>query len=376
LFDRFGWSGEPAITLEQAGERLNISRERVRQLQERVSSRLRVIPFPVFMPGLDEALCALSEASPIAVDRASALLQEKGISAVNFHPESVIACALACGRRPPIQLQTVKKKTIVIAAEIRSADLILRTAYHHAHTSGASNIGHVVAEIMTDKETEVDESCGETCAASVFRNTVSRRRLVLPPPAKPRSRSAEKPHSQMLSVISPIKLGAIREGLRREYRYNYSRGTNTWLPLVPPRSVIGDYYKSHSEFILENGDLVKAAQPLDYRVELSRNEAILVDVLRSSPACVLDKASFATECTRRSMNINTFNAYLTYSCVIQHLGTDVWSLRGVQVILSQSKRCALQTLSDQERGGCSIMAGHPMGSFGLQPGSQQRDTQS
>ena len=31
------------------------------------------------------------------------------------------------------------------------------------------------------------------------------------------------------------------------------------------------------------------------------------------------------------MNVNTFNIYLTYSPVILHLGTDVWSLRGVRV---------------------------------------------
>jgi hypothetical protein len=60
-------------------------------------------------------------------------------------------------------------------------------------------------------------------------------------------------------------------------------------------------------------------------------DSILVDVLRSSPACLLDRTSFWTECDRRSMNSNTFSLYLTYSPVIVHLGTDIWSLRGVRV---------------------------------------------
>jgi hypothetical protein len=136
---------------------------------------------------------------------------------------------------------------------------------------------------------------------------------------------------KMLSVAEPIELGLIREGLRRENRYRPYRGVVTWSLLVPPRSILRAYYEAHPEFILEDGDRVKAAEPLHYRGELAINEAILVDVLRSSPACVLDRANFAAECLRRSMNVNTFSVYLTYSPVILHLGLDIWSLRGVRV---------------------------------------------
>src|SRR5262249_18334030 len=90
LVDRFGLGGKPSIPLEEAGERLNITRERVRQLQEKVSNRLGAISFPVFMPALEVALCTLADASPLGVDAAGALLKQRGISAVEFHPECVI----------------------------------------------------------------------------------------------------------------------------------------------------------------------------------------------------------------------------------------------------------------------------------------------
>jgi hypothetical protein len=105
----------------------------------------------------------------------------------------------------------------------------------------------------------------------------------------------------------------------------------TWSLLVPPRSVLRAYYETHPEFTIDNNEMVKPIEPLDYRVELALTDSILVDVLRSSPACVLDRTSLATECLRRSMNANTFSLYLSYSPVILHLGTDVWSLRGVRV---------------------------------------------
>ena len=56
MMDRFGWNGIPAITLEEAGSRLGITRERLRQLQERVTSRLKEISFAAYMPALDDAL--------------------------------------------------------------------------------------------------------------------------------------------------------------------------------------------------------------------------------------------------------------------------------------------------------------------------------
>ena len=136
---------------------------------------------------------------------------------------------------------------------------------------------------------------------------------------------------KMLSVAAPIELAFLREGVRREFRYRKYRGLRTWPLIVPPRSVLMSYFKGHSEFEILSDSLISPVSPLDYRSELALNERILVDALRSTPACVLDRASFWKECTRRHMNENTFSLYLSYSPVIVHYGLDVWSLRGVHV---------------------------------------------
>jgi len=330
LIDRFGWGGKPPITLEEAGERLNITRERVRQLQEKVSNRLGAISSPAFMPALDEAVRVLAEASPLDADSAGALLKQKGISTLDFHPECVIAAATACGRNPPIQLQTLKKKTIVTVAAIPDADTILRVAYRQAHASGASNVAEVVAEIRAGKII-VDEDAVRHVLRRFSEVQFLEEEWFCHRPPNPERDRLRNVTRKMLSVASPIELGAIREGLRRYYRYRGHRGVKTWSLLVPPRSVLRAYYEAHPEFIVEDGEMVKPIEPLDYRVELALNDAILVDVLRSSPACVLDRASVANECIRRSMNVNTFSIYLSYSPVVVHLGKDIWSLRGVRV---------------------------------------------
>lgn len=330
LVDRFGWGGSPAITLEEAGTRLGITRERMRQLQEKVSDRLKAISFRPYLPALDKAMQVLAEASPVTVDAASSLLKSKGVSMVSFHPSCVIAAASACSRTAPIWLETAGKRTIVAATATRNTDAILRIAYRQAHASGTSNLGEVAAELQS-----LGIDTDETAVGHALRKFPDVQFLEESWFCH-RSDNPERDHlrnvtRKILSVASPIELTAIREGVRREYLYRRCRGIKSWSLLVPPRSVLRAYYKMHPEFLIDGDDLVKSVDPLDYRMELALNDSIMVDVLRSSPTSALDRASFAWECERRSMNMNTFSIYLTYSPIIAHLGTDIWSLRGIRV---------------------------------------------
>jgi Sigma-70, region 4 len=330
LMDRFGWSGSEALTLEEAGSRLGVTRERMRQLQERVTNRLKEISFPVYMPALDDALRLLRDKCPIGVGDAASLLKASGLSKVNFHPASLIAAAEACGRKPPISLQTVGKRTIVATTDIPSADAILRIAYRQAHASGASNVGEVHAELSASG-IEVDISSVGHALQEFSEVEFLEEQWFGHRPSNPERDRLRNTTRKMLSVAAPIELSSLREGIRREYRYRGHRGLKTWALLVPPRSVLRHYFKAHPEFEIDENDLVRPVEPLDYRTELALNDAILVDVLRSSPASVLDRASLWRECERRAMNVNTFSVYLSYSAVIVHLGTDIWTLRGVRV---------------------------------------------
>jgi hypothetical protein len=330
MLDRLGWSGSPPITLEEAGSRLGVTRERVRQLQERITTRLRTISFPPYMPALDEALQLLREKAPLTISAASALVRTRGLSERDFHPVSLISAAQAFNREPPISFQTVGKKTIVSAAAVPYADDVLRIAYRQAQASGASNVGEVVAELQAKGINAVEPHARQALQDFSDVEFLEGDWFCRRPSNIERDRLRNTTR-RMLSVASPIELGVIREGVRREYRYRGHRGMKTWSLLVPPRSVLRACYEAHPEFLIDSNDLVSSVAPLDYRAELGLNESVLVDVLRSSPACVLDRTSFAAECARRSMNANTFSLYLTYSPVILHLGTDVWSLRGVRV---------------------------------------------
>jgi len=135
----------------------------------------------------------------------------------------------------------------------------------------------------------------------------------------------------MLSVVSPISVTALREGSRREYHSRSSQKPRKWDLIVPPRSVLRRFFSVHPEFEINELNQVTPVIPLDYRLELPATEQILVDVMRSFPTCVLDRSSYALRCIDRGMNQHTFSVYLTYSAVIAHVSTDIWTLPGLQV---------------------------------------------
>ena len=114
----FGIGMNHGLTLEEIGAKFNLTRERVRQLQKRVTDRLNAISFPLYMPALDSALALLRDEAPLTIPQAAELLKHKKIASVNFHPWSLLRAANACGRTPPIQTQTIRGKSLIVTSHI------------------------------------------------------------------------------------------------------------------------------------------------------------------------------------------------------------------------------------------------------------------
>jgi hypothetical protein len=135
----------------------------------------------------------------------------------------------------------------------------------------------------------------------------------------------------MLSVTNPISVQRLRDGLRREFNFRNFSSSGRLNLRVPPVSVLRAFLADHPEFLVDERGLVRPATPLDYRVELGETDKVLVDVFRSSPSMVLDRSSVLTGCLERGVNLSTAGTDLTYSCVVEHLDTNIWTLRGADV---------------------------------------------
>ncbi len=330
LLRRLGCDGEPPATLEEAASLLGVTRERMRQIHKRFSER--VPNHPIFMPQLDAAISAIRESAPISVDRASELIRAKGISARPFHPKSLLAAAEFCGRSQPFEIDSSVGLPRVIVEQRREFErAALSVACLQAEASGATNVQEVAAELASRGQSNVsDESVRrllKDCREIEFLNEdwFWHKSGI---PDRNRLRNITR---KMLSVTSPIPVGEVREGVHRNYKMRRTRGLSSWPLVTPPRAVLQELYRLHPEFSIDAGGLVASVGQLKYGSELNPTERVLFEVLRSSPACLLDRSSLARSCSELGMNPNTFSQYLSSSPVIAHVGTDMWSLRGARV---------------------------------------------
>jgi hypothetical protein len=283
------------------------------------------------MPALDGAMNLLVSRAPINAEQAAQLLVTLGISSKPFSPMSILEAAKGCGREVPFRIHEHRGRLMVVTGSHgQQANAVLAIAHQQTIASGATNTAEVAAEALSDGTSITEEQIREILRIfpdvqflenhwfwySKGRNGWN-----------PIRRYARK----MLSVVSSISVTAIREGLRREYRYRSSQKPRKWDLIIPPRSVLRQFFSVHPEFEINELDQVAPVISLDYRMELPATEQILIDVIRSSPTCVLDRSSYALRCIDRGMNQHTCSVYLTYSAVTAHVSTDIWTSRGLQV---------------------------------------------
>lgn len=322
LLARLGWGDKPALTLQEAADMIGISRERIRQLQAKLADN--VPSHPVLIPALDRALDCLAQAAPIAADEAANRLRAEGISGIPFHPANVLAAAELCRRAATYTLQGIKGRVCVVTdATLASSDRIVTIATRRACAAGATSVEDVVAAAAQEG---IDIGAREV------------RELILPlagaafldgdwfwmPRVRPDRNRLYNVTRAILSVVSPVDVATIREGARRKYRLREAG-------VVPPRSVMATLLKAQQTFSVDAAGLVSSVRPLDYRQELGTAEQIIVEVVRASPTGILDREDLARGCEARGVKPSTVGVMTCYSPILEHLGTDMWALRGTRV---------------------------------------------
>ncbi len=348
LADRFGWNGLPPVTLEACGQKLGVTRERIRQIQNTIQSK---IPnHPLFLPQIGRAIEILIDKAPIEVSRAARVLHDYGVARGRFSPISVIAAADMLSISCPIEIVSNKaRKYVVIEGRSALVSQVSSAARSTCGKSGFSSVFQIFDSLKDNAQDILEDDVRKLLRSDPhidfldedwFWNTyipIGRNRF-------------ENISRRILSAASPQTLQSIREGVRREYAYRSSSNPRYRDLRIPPQRVLRDFFKRHPKFHVD-GDLIHTTEVLDYRKELGKTNAIFIDVIRSSSSGVVDRRSLAEKCLVRGMNINTFNVYTTYSPILEHVGVNIWKIRGTLVAPSavEAIRSANNLKSRQKR---------------------------
>ncbi len=328
LAARLGWHGERAVTLEECGNRLGVTRERVRQIQDKVLKR-----FPdheVFMPRLDEALALLEEHAPLTMNGAYNILRRMSVTKCEFDPQSLLHAAALLGKQTTLHIcDTRGGKMLVNEPSIKAAQFIPVITRKLAGQSGVTSVFQIADALAGNGHEIADKDSRRMLRSNSKLEFLDEDWLWATDVPEKRNRLRNVAR-KILSVVSPQNVRTIRDGVCRAYRVRGASHERYAHLVVPPLHVMKEFFERHSNFKVE-GDFVYPSVPLDYRKELGETDRILVEVLRSSPVGVMDRTSFANGCLARGMNENTFSIYSSYSCILEHVGIGIWKLRGVAV---------------------------------------------
>jgi transcriptional regulator with XRE-family HTH domain len=314
LLQRFGWSVTDAVTLQEAGDLLGVTRERIRQVEKDVRAALVNYPPPATL--LDEAADAIWNASPLFVDDVSELLAEAGLVDGEIDYEALFEAMRLAGihdipkvfgdviARSETEAETRFDYWARVERALRSGrplhliDLV--DISEDRSTTAASTrdrLERLDWVIWLDNDWLVDgRTLGEMRRLNPLTNTVGK----------------------ILTACGALSMDSIADGLQISARRSI-RGL-----VVPPRPVLEAFLARHEGFVLNDDGLVGWAADVS-GPPLAAGDEILVGLLRQRDHwgwADLRAAIVAEGLSEGFLSVNS-----QYSPLMMRLDHDQWCLR-------------------------------------------------
>jgi Sigma-70, region 4 len=323
VIDRLGLGGEAAMTLQQAGERAGVTRERVRQVVKRF--RAAVSKQSPWTPVLDRTIRRLSSDAPAPLSERWEPLVQEGVVDASFSPQTLVATADALGKR--IDFVIDPANDLVVPGEIDpdvDSRLASRAGALVSHW-GATTIDELRADLSSDG-TVVSDALTRLLAQRLDRfcwldepngwfwvRGTARNRLL---------NQVEK----IMTVAGSITISELRDGVGRPHRMQGFR---------PPREVLTRLCEQTGTYRREGDRIVGGPDLPDWKDVLGINEATLVDALLTYGPLMRRDELEQQVVDERGLNRSSFYVYLTYSPVIERFAPGVYGLRGAQVTAAE-----------------------------------------
>ena len=321
----WGWDGRGGATLGATGREFGgITRERVRQLCERLAARIRAADEAASAPALERALLEAAGAAPTTAQDLARRLADESIAARPFDPEGLLQAADVLGREASFTLDAVKGVRVVLpnppdpttdTAEVIAT--IVDTARAIVRRAGAARVRDVTGRVAATLAVWVDDDL-VTAIVSEPRDFVwlDRRSgwFYLPSVAK---NAVVSRVVKMLGVAPRLDLADLHAGIRRDERMR---------EFVMPEYVLGELCERIPGIVVSEG-YVEARERVDPRGVLESTELTLVRILQANGG-VMERHELEALCIAAGMKVSSFNNRMAYSPIIAEYGYGCYGLRG------------------------------------------------
>jgi hypothetical protein len=305
---RLGWDGHGPTTLAAAGGAEGYTRERVRQLEDRLKRHLATGTTP--LPLTEQALRVVEAAAPSPRPDIARTLMEQGISTRPFDPAGVITAAELAGLRVGVlELDGLVVSKDAAAVPERAMSLARALVARHGATS-VSELSRRLQDsgLSAAALRRLLEHRGEV-------TWLDQRREWLVVPSK--NSRAGTGLRKMLSIARSLSLADIDEGLRRSAR-----------PVTLPRTILRSMCETFDWLAVDRrSDAVTATVPLDPARTLSPLERELVRIFRTDGP-VLAFARAVQLAAEAGINPTSAGLYLTRTPVLQTVARGRYAVRG------------------------------------------------
>lgn len=319
LISRWGLDGKGGVTLQEAGDRFGLTRERVRQIEAR--ARKLVSARDIKLPMLDKALAIIAASGIDTVARVEERLKESGVSRKAFRIDGILEMAKLQSRDVDFELTTLREIRLIGPPKVRSiCSRLLSECKRRASKIGVVNV------------LDLSDSTGHRFGVSV--PIEATRRIVgqlkgcswldaerdwLWFPASPRNRLRNQVW-KVLSVANGLPVSELREAVGRWHRMQ---------GFAPPKAILSELCNQLSGVSVLNGCVTSTSPPRPEDV-LGSVERAFVEIFRDHGG-IMRRSDLEAACVARGVNLSSFYVYLGYSSLIEKLGVGVYALRGSKV---------------------------------------------
>lgn len=315
---RFGFSGDHPMTLEAVGNELEVTRERVRQIQKRFMERIE--QHQVWTPTLDRALRFIERSVPSSTQNLELNMNDQHLTKASFPVQSLIRAAELFGKKAGFVLE-VESGVVHALGNYVPANEVRSTAARLVTHWGATTIEELRAVLEGEGHSGVTPSALqgvlEVSPSFYWLDDVHEWFWLSNTPRNRLLNQIEK----IMSVAGSIDIGSLRDGVGRNHRMKGFR---------PPREVLARLCQTSGLYRREGEMIIEGPALRDWREVLRHLERTLVDILFEHGP-VMRREELEHLAIERGIKVNSFYVYLSYSPVLARFAPGVFGLRGARI---------------------------------------------